>query len=137
MRRSTSSWRRRTPRSRTSPQSCEEPPRRRAPPSGPGARRRAAAGRDAVVVQPQQLDHVLDVGLIGDPARGRSLLARKHGMVGYPPVLEQLRPYGLGKPEMRRVVAVEMADLAAADREGELAAAPRSGVHARPRGDFV
>ena len=41
-----------------------------------------------------------------------------------------------GKAEVGDVVAVQVADLAAADGEGELAAAANACVHARPRGDF-
>jgi hypothetical protein len=38
-------------------------------------RRQAVAGHHAVVVEPQQLDHVADVGLILDSARGRPRLS--------------------------------------------------------------
>src|SRR5438046_1946258 len=85
-------------------------------------RRHAVTGDDAVVVEAHQRDHVTDVGFALDPARGRPLPVGEYGMVHQAPLVEQLRPELLREEEMRGVVAVQVADLAAADLEGELAA---------------
>src|SRR4051794_26546895 len=52
----------------------------------------SVAGGDAVVVEPQQRDHVADVGLVLDPPGSRSLLPREDRVVDDPAVLEQLAP---------------------------------------------
>ena len=46
---------------------------------GSGLDRHAVARDDPVVVQPQQLDHVADVGVALDPARRKARLAGKTG----------------------------------------------------------
>ena len=43
--------------------------------SGGGLDGHAVAGDDAVVVEPQKVDHVADIGLVLDPARRRPYLA--------------------------------------------------------------
>ena len=58
-------------------------------------------------------------------------------MVTIRPSVEQLRPDVLREREVGGVVAVQVADLAAADLEGELAAAAGSGLDARPRSDVA
>jgi hypothetical protein len=83
----------------------------------------------ALVVDPEQPDHVAGVGLILNRASGRTFAAREHGVVDDPPLLEELRPELLGEREMRGPVTVQMAELPPADPEGELAAS----APARPR----
>src|SRR5215207_2833764 len=52
-------------------------------------------------------------------------------------LLEELGPDLLRESEVRGVIAVQVADLAPPDREGELAAAARPGLDTRPRGDLT
>jgi hypothetical protein len=67
-------------------------------------------------------DDVLDV-LVGLYApRPEAGTPWEHGVVVDAPLLEQLSPNPLREPEVRRVVAVQVADLARTDLEGELAA---------------
>ena len=80
------------------------------------------ARHDALIVQPQQLDHVADVvGILDAPRRG-ALAIGEHGAVPHLALGEELGPYLLGEEQVRGVIAVEVADLPPADREGELAA---------------
>src|SRR4051794_37661801 len=95
---------------------------------GPHAGGRSAAGRrQALVVESHERDHVAHVVVLLDPARGRALLVREDRVVDDAAACVEIRPYGLREREVRRVVAVEVADLAAADTERELAAAARAG----------
>jgi hypothetical protein len=92
---------------------------------------------DALVVQPQQRDHIVDVVLVADPARRGPLRVGEDGVGHDPPLLHQLGPDPLGEGEVRRVVAVQVADLAAAQPEAELAAAAEARLDSRPRRDLV
>jgi hypothetical protein len=49
----------------------------------------------------------------------------------------ELRAELPAEEEVRGVIPVEVADLVTADREGELTAPPRPGLHVCPRGDLV
>jgi hypothetical protein len=84
---------------------------------------------NAVVVEPQQRDHVADICLILDPAGAKARLAGEHRVVVDAPLLEQIGPDLFRKAEVGGVVAVEVTDLPAAELEGELAPV------ARPRRD--
>jgi hypothetical protein len=53
--------------------------------------------------------------------------------MGHAALREQVGLDVLREEEVRGVVAVQVADLVAADPEGELAAAPRSRLDSRPR----
>jgi hypothetical protein len=53
------------------------------------------------------------------------------------PLLPQLGPDPLGEREVRRVVAVQVADLASPEPERELASATWAGLDTRPRSDFL
>ena len=53
------------------------------------------------------------------------------------PCVEELVPDALGEPEVGGVVAVQVADLAPADLERELAAAAGARRDARPRRDLL
>jgi hypothetical protein len=55
----------------------------------------------------------------------------------HPALLPQLGPDLLREDEVGGVVAVQVADLAPADREGELAARAGAGLHPRPGGDLL
>src|SRR2546430_17624409 len=91
-------------------------------------------GDEAFVVEPEQLDHVVDVGLARDPARAQAHFAGKYWVVDDPPLLAQPGPDVLGKGEVCGVIAGQMTDLAAADPESELATPSRSRGHAGPWG---
>ena len=54
-----------------------------------------------------------------------------------PSLFHQLGPNALGEREVRRMVAVQVTDLAAPEPEGQLAAAARARLHARPGRDLV
>ena len=100
-------------------------------------RRQPAAGHHPVVVESQQPDHVANVGLILDSARGRARLIGEDGVVHHPTLLDEVGPDLLREGEVSRVVAVQVTDLLAADFEGELAAAAGPCLHSRPGGDFL
>src|SRR3954447_4776837 len=91
----------------------------------------------AVVVQPQHGDDVADVVLALDPARGPALLVGKDRVVGDAAGVVELLPDALGEAEVGRVVAVQVADLLAADGEAVLAAAAEAGLDAGPGGDLI
>ncbi len=93
------------------------------------------AGDQAVVVEPQQLDHVADVVLGLDSARAVAWLAGEDRVVVDAVLLEETGPDLLGEGEVGGVVAVEVTDLAPAELEGELAPAAGAGARrdARPR----
>src|SRR5271156_2760803 len=94
-------------------------PRRR--PQSPGSASSSVA-RHALVVEPEQLDHVVDVAVSRDPAGRRTASVREHRVIGYPPVPCQLLPDVLGKEEVGGMIAVEVPDLVPSDLEGKLAA---------------
>ena len=94
-----------------------------------GLDRHAVARDDPVVVEPQQLDHVEDVVLVLDPARREARLAGEDGVIVDPALLLQLVPDALREAEVRRVVAVQVPDLLAADREDRI----RRGCRCPPR----
>ena len=90
----------------------------------------------ALVVEPHEGDHVLDVLLCFDPSRCRALLAGKDRVLGDPSLFAQFQPQALRKAEVGGVVAVEMADRATTDGERELPATARAGLDSGPRGDY-
>jgi hypothetical protein len=100
-------------------------------------RRPAVVDDGSLVVEPQELDDVADVGVVLDPARRRPLRAGEDRVRRDAALLFQLTPDLFGEPEVGGVVAVQVTDLAGADSEGELAAPPGSRLHARPGGDLV
>jgi hypothetical protein len=80
------------------------------------------ASHQAVIVQPQQLDHVTHIGLILDSARRGPGPIGEDRMGHDPAVLPQLGPDLLREAEVGGVVAVQVTDLPATELEGELAA---------------
>ena len=95
------------------------------------------AGNRAVVVEPQQPDHVADVVLGFDRARPVARLAGEDGVVVDPPRLVELFPHGLRKAAVEDAVAVQVADRPAPERKGELAAITGARLDARPRRDLL
>ena len=79
----------------------------------------------ALVVEPQHRDHVADVFVALDPAGGPALLVREDRVVGDAARVVELLPDGLGEAEVRGVVAVQVPELLAAEREAVLAAVCR------------
>ena len=114
-----------------------EPGRRPALPRVLRRDRATRAGDGAVVVEAQQRDHVGDVVLGLDLARGVARLAGEDRVVVDPAGLVELVPDRLREAEVQHAVAVQMADLAAADRERELAARADAGLDARPGRDLL
>src|SRR4051812_27643799 len=98
---------------------------------------RSAGTGQAVVVQAHERDHVVDVRVALDPAGGGPDFPREDRVVDDAPLLVQLGPHALGEAEVGGAVAVQVADLAPADLERELAATARPGLDALPRGDLV
>jgi hypothetical protein len=91
----------------------------------------------AVVVEPHECDDVLDV-LVGlDAPRPEAGASLEHGVVVDAPLLEQLSPDRLREPEVRSVVAVQVADLARTDLERELAAPAWACDNSRLRSDYL
>jgi hypothetical protein len=72
---------------------------------------------NALVIEPHECDHVLDIVVGLDLPSSQAGAAWEHGVVIDAPLLEQVSPDRLWEPEMRRAVAVSMADLARPDRE--------------------
>src|SRR5690606_25689629 len=91
----------------------------------------------ALVVQAEHRDHVGDVRLALDPARGPALLAREHRVEVDPALRVERAPDVLGEAEVGDVVAVQMTDLARADAEGPLPPPARARAHAGPGGDLL
>jgi hypothetical protein len=71
--------------------------------------------RHTVVVEPQELDHLADVGVVLDPPRRGSGAAREDGMVSHPARFPQRGADRRREPEVGGVVAVEVADLTAVE----------------------
>src|SRR5438067_451725 len=92
---------------------------------------------NALVVHPQELDHVAHVVLRLYRPRGRPRGIGEHRVRLDPTLLPKLLPDALRKAEVRGAVAVQVTDLAATQLEGELAAPPRPGLHAGPGRDLV
>src|SRR5262249_11767336 len=97
---------------------------------------RGASLLDPVVIEPHQLDHVVDVGLGLDPARGRPFLVREYRVMDDTAILVQALPQVPREEEMCCVVAVQVSDLARADLERELSAAAVTGLNALPGRDL-
>src|SRR3954469_24683363 len=92
---------------------------------------------DSVVVDAHQRDHVVDVGLGLDAARRHLGGVRVDRVRADAALLAQLRADVAREAEVGGVVAVQVADLAAADAEAELAARARPRLDAGPGADLV
>jgi hypothetical protein len=95
------------------------------------------AGDGSLVVEPQELDDVADVGVVVDLARCRPFSVGEDRVRRNAALFSQLTPHRFGEREVSGVVAVQMADLAAADSERELAAPTRPRLHTRPGRDLL
>src|SRR5258708_4532978 len=94
---------------------------------------RSLARHGAVVIEPQQLDHLANVGVVLDPARGWPAGVGKDRMGRDPAFGPELVPDVLGEPEVSRAVSVQVAELAAPNLERDRRAAiARSDLDARP-----
>jgi hypothetical protein len=91
----------------------------------------------ALVVDAHKRDHVFDVRLGLDPARAEAGLAGKDRVVADPVRLEERLPHCLREAEVGRAIAVQVADLATADLERELATPTRARCDACPRDDLL
>jgi hypothetical protein len=91
----------------------------------------------ALVVEAHKCDHVGDVVVGLDPPSSEARATGEDGVVVNAPLPEQLIPDRLREPEVRRVVAVQMADLASTDLERELAAPAWARRDSWPRSDFL
>src|SRR5438093_12786840 len=79
-----------------------------------------ASGHRAIVVEPEEGDHLANIGLVLDGVGRRPPRIGEHGVRNDSTLLSQLRPESLRKTEVRRPVAVQVTDLPAADFEPEL-----------------
>src|ERR1700742_757022 len=89
-----------------------------------------------LVVEAHQRDHVADVVLALDPPRRWALAIGKDRVVDDSPFVVELAPGLAREEEVGGVVAVQVADLAAAELEGELTAAAGPSGDAVPGGDL-
>jgi hypothetical protein len=92
---------------------------------------------DAVVVQPQHRDHVANVLLTVDPSGAEALPAGEHRVIVDAALLMELAPELLREAKVRSMVAVQVADLAAANLERKLTPSAWTGLDAWPRRDFL
>jgi diguanylate cyclase (GGDEF)-like protein len=99
---------------------------------------RSGASRSRpVVVDPEQLDHVADIRVTRDASGRRPLRSVREHRVGFdPPVGAQLGPDPARKAEVRRVVPVDVADLAAPDEERDLTQLADVDLDAGPGADL-
>src|SRR2546423_7949167 len=93
--------------------------------------------RESVVIQPHELDHVANVGVSADRPRARPLGAGEDGMRLDPTLGPQVAPDALGEHEVGGAVAVQVADLAAAEPKAPLAPPAVAGGDAAPGRDLV
>src|SRR5262245_49177539 len=88
---------------------------------------------DAVVVDPHQLDHLVDILLAADPTRGHRVLAGEDRVVDDHPALPEVRAQLLAEREVGGTVAVQMSHFATLHAETPLPALAVAGLDARPR----
>src|SRR4051794_16546758 len=103
----------------------------------PPERSAADSARHALVVQPHQRDHLGDVVVAVDPPRRHLRRVRVDRVRADTAGGAQLGADLPGEAEVRGAIAVQVADLAAGDGEGELAAAAGAGLDAGPRRDLA
>ena len=92
---------------------------------------------DAVVVQSQQLDDVADIRGVVDAAGRHLRRVTVHRVGTDPSLLPQLGAHVPREAKVGGVVSVQVADLPAVDREGELAPAAGADLDPGPRGDLL
>src|SRR5829696_2955427 len=96
---------------------------------------RSVAGGGPVVVEADHRDDVVDVGVVLDGAGAEAGLAGKDGVVVDAARVVELVPDGLGEARVEDAVAVQVAELLAAEAEAVLAAAALAGLDPGPGGD--
>src|SRR5262249_8687826 len=99
--------------------------------------RQPVAGDDAVVVDPHQLNHLVDILLATDPTRCHRVLAGEDRMVDDHPALPEVRAEVLAEREVGGAVAVQVAHLVALHAEAPLATLAVTGLDAGPRSHGV
>src|ERR1051326_5998056 len=99
--------------------------------------RETVSSHRAVVVEPEKGDHLTNVRLVPDGPGGRSLRIGEYRVRNDSTLLSQLRPELLRKAEVCRPVAVQVADLPAAEFERQLTTLPRHRTDARPGRDLT
>jgi len=99
--------------------------------------RSGARSSRPVVVDPEQVDHVTNVRVARNAAGRRPLRSVREHRVGLDPAVgAEFGPDAPREAEVRRVVPVDVADLAPADREGNLAQLPGVDHDAGPGADL-
>src|SRR5467141_704865 len=91
---------------------------------------------EALVVEPQQRDHLAHVAVALDAACRGAYGIGEEGMALDAALLAQINPDMPGKAEMRGAITVQVADFAAAQPKPQLAPLAPARRDARPRSDF-
>src|SRR5882762_8551795 len=91
---------------------------------------------EALVVEPQQRDHLAHVAVALDAACRGAYGIGEEGMTLDATLLAQINPDMAGKAEMRGAITVQVADFAAAQPKPQLAPLAPPCRDARPRSDF-
>jgi hypothetical protein len=101
------------------------------------AARSGSGGGRAVVVDPQQLDHVANIRTARYAASRRPLRGVREHRVGLDAAVgPELGPDPTREAEVRRVVPVDVADLSPPDEERDLTQLARVDLDAGPRTDL-
>src|SRR5438876_4304694 len=93
------------------------------------------SGHRAIVVEPEEGDHLANIGVALDGAGRRSSRIGEDRVRNDSTLFSQLRPELLRKAEVSRPVAVQVADLPAAEFEPQLTKVTRHRMDARPGSD--
>src|SRR5437870_5619972 len=93
------------------------------------------SGHRAIVVEPEEGDHLANIGVVLDGAGRRPLRIGEDRVRNDSTLFSQLRPELLRKAEVSRPVAVQVADLPAAEFEPKLTKVTRHRMDARPGSD--
>src|SRR5438128_6267082 len=96
---------------------------------------KTVSGHRAIVVEPEEGDHLANIGVALDGAGRRPLRIGEHRVRNDSTLFSQLRPELLRKAEVSRPVTVQVADLPAAEFEPKLTKVTRHRMDARPGSD--
>src|SRR5437870_11740146 len=96
---------------------------------------KTVSGHRAIVVEPEEGDHLANIGVVLDGAGRRPWRIGEHRVRNDSTLFSQLRPELLRKAEVSRPVAVQVADLPAAELEPKLTKVTRHRMDARPGSD--
>src|SRR5262249_24617045 len=97
---------------------------------------KAIPGHRTVVVETEERDHLVNVGLVLDAMGGGPLRIGEHRVRNDSPLFPEIDPDLLGETEVGRAVAVQVTDLPTAELEGQLAQLARRRVDAGPGRDL-